>query len=142
MRKTLLLLPFLALFLTACTPVQAPSDTAPADTAMMEEEPAGNDIYGSWLRTAIYVDGALEGNEPANLTLNADGSYNSSTALCATSGTQVVTGNSIAVSMTQSSCPGGLPLPYNVTYTFTIAEDGESMSMMTANVKEDYVRAE
>lgn len=144
MKKYIFLFGLALFILDSCTPAQVPSDESGAPSppvAESEEEDTGS-IYGSWLRTATYADGALVGTTPATLTINADGSYKSSSADCATSGTQEVTDNSIAVSMTQSNCPGNLALPYNVTYTFTIAEDGQSMNMMTANVKEDYVRAE
>jgi len=144
MKKHLFLFTLALLILAACTPAQAPTEEPNTDNSPVtnvEESDTGS-VYGSWLRTATYADGVLVGTTPATLTINSDGSYKSSSPDCATSGTQVVTDNTIAVSMTQSNCPGNLALPYNVTYTFTIAEDGLSMIMTTANVKEDYKRAE
>jgi len=137
--KKLFLLLFSFGLMVACTPAAPAPETTP-ESAVTEEGAVGSAIYGHWLRTAVYADGALVNTVPADLIINADGSYQSSSAACATSGSHVVTDNTIAVTMTQSGCPGNIALPYNVTYTFTIAEDNQSMSWTTANAKEDYVR--
>lgn len=144
MKKILFLFALPLFILSACAPASAPENpsTARNESSMTEESPSEGNIYGTWTRTATYADGELLNTVPATLFINEDGSYQSSSADCATSSTQLVTDNSIAVSMTQSSCPGNIALPYNLTYTFEIAEDGQSMVMMTANVKEDYIRAQ
>jgi hypothetical protein len=145
MKKFGLLFAFSLLLLTACGTAQAPED---GDVVLMDEaeeevvEIAESGVYGSWIRQATYVDGALEHTTPATLNIRSDGSYDSSTDICSTSGTQVIKDSVITVTMTQSDCPGGIQLPLVVTYNFGISEDGESMSMTTANVKEDYNRAE
>jgi len=128
--------------LSACNQTEIVEDEMP-----ITEEPAEileMDFLGSWTRTATYIDGVLEHTTPADLTFNADQTYSSATDVCATSGTYEGVGdNTVVMIMSQSNCPGNIPLPFTVTYTYTIEEneDGdEVMTMNTANVTETYVR--
>jgi hypothetical protein len=101
-------------------------------------------ILGSWTRTAVYLNGALENTAPADLTFNVDGTYNSSGSGCATSGTyEEIDEGTITMVMMQNSCPGNIALPFTITYTYTIdeTEDGaEQMTTITGPQMETYVR--
>jgi len=138
--KHLFLLICAVLLLTACNRTEITEESAPAES--VEDE--GGDILGSWKRTAVYLNGALENTSPADLTFNADGTYNSSGAGCATSGTyEEIDEGTVTMVMTQNSCPGNIPLPLTVTYTYAIdeTEDGEEgMTMYTGPSMETYVR--
>jgi hypothetical protein len=138
MNKFLLIIAFSLFLLPSCTPVQAPSD----GRATEEESAVTSLIYGTWTRQATFVDGALENNKPATLKINADDSYSSGTDVCTTSGTVQVADETATLTMTQSNCPGNLQLPYTAAYSFKISEDDKTMSWTTANMREDYVRAE
>lgn len=138
MKKYFFTLALALLILASCSPVQTPSNDGVA-----EEEAADTaSIYGTWTRRATYVDGALENNKAATLKINADDSYTSGTDVCVTSGSAQVEEETVTLTMTQSNCPGNLQLPYAATYSYKISEDDQTMSMTTANIKEDYSRAE
>jgi len=108
-----------------------------------DEGDGENDLWmGTWTRTAVYTDGELVTTEPATLTLNKT-TYSSSTAACTTSGSLEAGDGTITLIMTQDGCPDNLPLPFTVTYSYTIEEneDGdEIMTTVTGPVMETYVR--
>ena len=132
------------LLLSACgqSPVSEPEDNNIANE-MDEVENEGGNYLGSWNRTAVYLNGALENTAYAKLTFNADGTFNS-LGSCATSGTyEAIDEGTITMVMTQTNCPGNIPLPLTVTYTYKIDEneDGEEgMTMYTGPSMETYVR--
>ena len=130
------------LMFTGCVPGQTDEEELPLATT--EEAEADGDYLGSWLRTATYVDGILQGQTPADLTFNANGTYSSYTDVCATSGTyEEAEDGTVTMVMLESGCPGNIPLPFTVTYTYMIEEnedEEEMMTMYTANIMETYVR--
>ncbi|MCG8526009.1 MAG: hypothetical protein MI748_06500 [Opitutales bacterium] len=101
-------------------------------------------FLGVWVRTAIYVNGGLQGGEPSILAFAEDGTYYSKSDLCMTSGTYEKVGkNRIKMVMQQNGCPGNLPLPFTVTNTFSIEKDKDgliTMTMVTGPVTETYMR--
>ena len=97
---------------------------------------------GTWSRQALYVDGVLQHNAPATLTLNKE-TYSSASPTCATSGTISGGDGAMTMVMLQSNCPGGVQPPLTVNYTYTIEmnEEGEEvMTTVTGSVTEVYKR--
>ena len=129
------------LVLTGCQPKQDDTVKPPAQN---EEAPVQSaDWPGTWTRIALYSP-AYSSNEPATLTLNADNTYSSSTAACATSGSLQAGKGTITLTMLQSSCPGGVQPPFAATYTYTIEEDAdgkETMTTVTDVVTEVYIKS-
>jgi hypothetical protein len=98
---------------------------------------------GNWKRAATYAHGTLAGQTFSILSFNPDGTYSSVTDLCATSGTHEETApGRITMIMTQSSCPGGVGVPFTVNSTYTVEEKGgmEVMTIITGPVEEIYLR--
>ena len=120
-----------------------------ADTVMrlpeIDEVEEKSTYLGKWARTAIYVNGGLQGETPSILNFSEDGTYNSSTDLCATSGTHEKIGdNSIKMIMTQNGCPGAnIPLPFAATNTYSIEKnegDVDIMTIVTGPLTETYIK--
>jgi hypothetical protein len=132
------------LLLSACGRANTTEQDSPAADTEKSAENEDNGILGSWTRTAVYLNGALENKTPANLTFSAGGTYTSSGTACATSGTYKETSEgNVTMIMTQNGCPGNIPLPFTVTYTYTInkTEDGaEQMTTITGPQMETYIR--
>lgn len=103
-----------------------------------EEAQESTDYIGTWLRQATYVSGALQHQTPATLIYKKD-TYSSS-GTCSTSGTIKVKGNSIKTVMLQSNCPGGVQPPFTVVYTYSITDDGKTLTLVSGSVKEIYKR--
>jgi hypothetical protein len=99
---------------------------------------AGTAFLGTWLRQGTYINGALEHTTPATLVLKKDSFF--STGTCTTSGSLTSEGATMTMKMTQSSCPGGLMLPYTVTFAFNISEKSTRLTMQAGNVMEFYER--
>jgi hypothetical protein len=98
---------------------------------------------GDWKRAATYAHGTLEGWTFSILSFNNDGTYSSVTDLCGTSGTHEETApGKITMVMTQSSCPGGVGVPFTVNSTYTIEEKNgkEVLTIITGPVEEIYLR--
>ena len=124
--------------LTACGQ-QTDTEGATTEDIMDTVDELDLGYGGTWLRTGTYIDGALEHTTPADLTFNSNGTYDSATDVCTTSGTyEEIEDGTITMVMTESNCPGGLPLPYTLTYTYELNEDG--MTLYVENVMETYVR--
>ncbi len=99
----------------------------------------GGSYLGAWLRQGTYVDGALMHQTPATLTMKKDSFV--STGMCTNSGTVDAKGNTVTMVMVQSDCPGGLQLPYTVTYQYGVMKDENKdtiMVIVTGNVMEIY----
>lgn len=108
-------------------------------TAYSDKQDTSRDSFiGTWLRQGTYINGALAHTTPATMVLNKDSFY--STGTCSTSGSLSYKGGTMTMIMTQSSCPGGLVLPYTVTFTCQISDKGERMTLQVANVMEKYLR--
>ena len=110
-----------------------------------DESEEKSTYLGKWARTAIYLNGGLQGETPSILSFSEDGSYNSSTDVCATSGTHEKIGdNSMKMVMAQNGCPGGkIPLPFTVTNTYSIEKnegDVDILTIVTGPVTETYIR--
>ncbi len=110
-----------------------------------ESEEEISTYLGRWARTAIYVNGGLQGETLSILNFSEDGTYNSSTDVCTTSGTHEKIGdNSMKMVMMQNGCPGGkIPLPFIVTNTYSIKKNEggvDIMTIVTGPVTETYIR--
>ncbi len=102
------------------------------------EDPSLEPFIGTWLRQGTYINGALEHTTPATMVLNRDSFY--STGTCSTSGSLTFKDENMTMKMTQSSCPGGLILPFTVTFTYQISDEGKKMTLQAGNVMEKYQR--
>lgn len=100
--------------------------------------------FGTWTRTGTYVNGVLQGADPATITFITDGTYHSESSVCATAGTyEEIEDGTIAMVMNQNSCPGDIELPFKITYTYTIETDEDdvvTMTTITGPVMETYIR--
>ena len=121
MKKSILILTVLGMVLTASAAVSA-----------------GGDYVGTWHRQAIYTNNVLVGEDPAVLVMTKD-SFTSTNAPYTTAGTLKADGNTIQMIMTRSNCPG-VSVPYTVTYTYALSENGNVMTIITGPVKEIYRR--
>ncbi|MBU0578153.1 hypothetical protein KJ742_05655 [Patescibacteria group bacterium] len=142
--KLLLALVFTTLMFTGCVPGQTDEEEMPP-VAIMDEEVdlEEGDYLGGWLRTATYIDGILEHTVASDLNFYDDGTYDSATDVCSTSGTYSAEGTAMTMIMLESNCPGGVQTPFTLDYNYTIEEneDGEEiMTFIVANVMETYVR--
>lgn len=149
MKKTITILAVLLFGFTGC--MQA----APQEDAVMKNEKAltneektevtesmPEDYLGAWLRTGVYLNGALENQTPAILTLNKT-DY-TSVGTCSNSGKLIDNGeNSITLTLDSTNCPG-VSAGGQVTYTYTIEydkdRDVETMTTFTGPVTETYDR--
>ena len=104
------------------------------------EDRSNESFIGTWLRQGTYINGALEHTTPATMVLGKDSFY--STGTCSASGSLTHQSTSITMKMTQSDCPGGLALPFTVTFTFKISGEGKKMTLQAGNVMEKYLRKE
>jgi len=99
---------------------------------------AGSPFVGTWLRQGTYINGMLEHTTPATMVLKKESFF--STGTCTTSGSLMSDGNKMTMKMTQSSCPGGLILPYTVNFNFNVSENGTKLTMLAGNIMEIYQR--
>ena len=146
MKKLLSLLAILVIvFAVGCT--QAPStisDTKDIEQPSVEEitEEIPEDYVGVWLRTATYINGALEHNEPAIWTLNST-NY-TFTGTCINTGQVIYEGgNQMSITLDSTTCPN---VPTGATYTNTYEikydeeRDVETMTVVTGPMMETYDR--
>ena len=137
------------LFLNGCS--QAPQSQNEIDPqeepreALIEEvvvDDIPEDYEGVWLRTALYINGALEHQTPATLTLGRT-SY-TSVGTCSVAGDVVEGGEDIlTLTMNSTNCPGasaGGSVIYTYTMEFDKERDVEVMTTSTANIMETYDR--
>lgn len=103
-----------------------------------KEDTFKGSVIGTWFRQGTYINGALAHTTPATMVLNKDSFY--STGTCSTSGSLTYKDGTMTMKMTQSSCPGGLKLPYTVTFNYHISDKGKRMTLKVANVMEKYLR--
>lgn len=152
MKKLLSLLAiFVFLIATGCSQTnptpQEFADVQP-DVQPTEEEMAAivdeipEDYVGVWQRTGIYVDGILEGQDPAIWNLNAT-NY-TSTGSCINTGKVMYEGdNKITVTLDSTTCPG-VTAGGSTTYSYEISYDDErqveTMTVYTGPVMETYDR--
>ncbi len=149
MKKIITILAFLLFVFTGC--MQA----APQEDAVMNNENAltneektnitesmPEDYQGAWFRTGVYMDGELQNQSPAILTLNKT-DY-TSVGTCSNAGQLIDNGdNSITLTLDSTDCPG-VTAGGQVTYTYTIQydqdRDVETMTTYTGPVTETYDR--
>jgi hypothetical protein len=115
----------------------------PKPKPMLPDKKTISAYIGDWKRAATYAHGTLAGQTFSILSFNNDGTYSSATDLCNTSGIHEETApGRITMVMTQSSCPGGVGVPFTVNSTYTIEEkDGmEVLTIITGPVEEIYLR--
>ncbi len=103
-----------------------------------KEETTKGSFIGTWLRQGTYINGALEHTTPATMVLGKDSFH--STGTCSTSGSLTYKDETMTMKMTQSSCPGGLTLPFTVTFTYQISDEGKRMTLQAGIVMEKYLR--
>jgi len=135
------------IFAAGCTETQPTntSDTDPNEenTGLFNDiDPIPEDYVGVWLRTATYVNGALEHNEPATWTLN-DTNY-TSTGTCINTGKVMREGpTEITITLDSTTCenvPTGLTVPYTYEISFDQERDVEVMTVYTGPMMETYDR--
>ena len=100
-----------------------------------------SDWMGTWIRQATYVDGAVVSTTPATLVLKK-ASYTSTSKDCANSGDLRVTpaDKTMTMNMTKNSCPG-LQVPFLISNLYTITDNGKTMTIEVANMKEIYKKS-
>jgi hypothetical protein len=109
------------------------------------EEDDGLDarIYGSWNRTANYVDGASVGSAGSTIMFLEDGTY-TSFGTCTVNGAYIVIDDVLSSTIDNTDCKG-YSGPYEYTSTFRISEDGEDLTIDSQYeghlVTETFVRA-
>jgi hypothetical protein len=141
MKKTIAIIAVLLFVFTGCMQAAPQEDAVMGDENVLTES-MPEDYQGSWLRTAVYVDGALQNQTPAILTLNKT-DY-TSVGTCSNSGKLIDNGeNSITLTLDSTDCPG-VSAGGSVTYTYTIEFDKENnvevMTTVTGPVTETYNR--
>lgn len=115
-----------------------PNDVELAD--QIAEMP--DDYEGVWLRTAVIVDGKLENNSPAILTLNKT-DY-TSVGTCNVVGKVIKnSSDSLTLTIDGTTCPG-ISTGGSATYTYTMQYDEErsveTMTTVTGPLTETYDR--
>jgi len=109
----------------------------------LDDEPEPKELpkasyIGTWIRTALYLNGALRHQTPATLIYTKDKFTAAGT--CSTAGTIEVKGKTIKTVMTSTDCPGGVKAPLKIVYNYEISEDGKKMTLTVGPVREEYVR--
>lgn len=149
MKKLLCLLAISTIvFAVGCTEA-APtvSDTDILDTDIpdtIEEivDPIPEDYVGVWFRTATYINGALEHNQPATWTLNPT-NYTSTGDCINTGKVMAEGGNAVTITLDSTSCEN-VSTGINVTFTYEIVYDEERdvevMTVVTGPMREIYDR--
>jgi hypothetical protein len=96
-------------------------------------------IYGTWHRTAIYVGDTVH-NDPATLTIKATTFSSAAARGTATGSIDKVTDTHITMTVLSTTAPINYPLPYTITYAYTLDEENKTLFLKTESFSESYVR--
>jgi PBP1b-binding outer membrane lipoprotein LpoB len=123
-----------SVLLTGCQQAPAPqpeNEQATENPALPEPAEEELSFIGSWTRVGMVLNGTPMDQTPAVLTLNTDHTY-TSIGSCAASGTYNLADEEQAITMVIAStnCYGSGP-GLTAVYTFTISEDGNTMTNTT-----------
>lgn len=88
---------------------------------------------GTWSVTAVTLDGVAEPAYGAvwNLSKTA---WSLTTAVCAASGTTAADGNTLGLTVSQTSCPATLPAPVGRTASGTASVNTDDMTLSLSHV--------
>ncbi|MFC1599795.1 hypothetical protein ACFL3T_02085 [Patescibacteria group bacterium] len=149
MKKLLSLLAiFVVIFAAGCTEPQPTleelNEQPPitVDEALETVDPFPEDYVGVWQRTATYVNGELESEDPAIWTLN-NTNY-TSTGTCINTGKVMNEGgNKITITLDSTTCPNvptGITVPYTYEIKYDEERDVEVMTVVTGPMTETWDR--
>jgi len=145
MKKLIALVIVFVVIFAGCTQTQQTESTTneplPEETTELADE-APYDYEGSWLRTALYINGVLEHQTPAILTLNRTDYVSSGT--CENTGKVISEGDgTITITLDSTNCPnvsagGSVTSSYSMKYDEE--RDVEVMTLISGPVTETYDR--